>query len=208
MNRRSPRHASRLLAALVLVASLIAVPLAVMAGETDPVASISLSVRPDTPDGTAQYDTMLRYVFTVTNTGQVVLTDVVLTDTLCGDVGAAATLAPGFSLEFEGWARVESGEGVATVRALAPGSIDASATAAHAIDPYISHEWPEEGSAEPDPGLVAEHTAVPVAVPAVGAAVTTEPYLPFTGEHPAPQIALAAGCAFLGVALRRCGRVI
>jgi hypothetical protein len=164
------------------VVSLIAVPLAAMAGETDPVAAISLSVRPDTPDGTAQYDTMLRYVFTVTNTGKVVLTDVVLADTLCGDVGAAATLAPGSSLEFEGWARVESGEGVATVRALAPGSIEASATAAHAIEPYISHEWPEDGS--------------------------TEPYLPFTGEHPAPQVAVAAGFAFLGVALRRCGRVI
>jgi hypothetical protein len=61
----------------VLLALLIAVPLAAMAEESAPVASISLSVLPDTPDGTARYDTMLRYVFTIRNTGEVVLTDIV-----------------------------------------------------------------------------------------------------------------------------------
>jgi uncharacterized repeat protein (TIGR01451 family) len=208
VNRFSPRRASRLLAAFVLLALLIAVPLAAMAEEPAPVASISLSVLPDTLDGTARYDTMLRYVFTIRNTGEVVLTDIALTDTLCGDVGAVSSLSPGSTVEFEGWARVESGEGVATVRALAPGSVEVSATAAHAIDPYISHDWPDDEAAEPDPALAVTQTVAPVTAVAAGAAVADEAFLPFTGERPIGHLALAAATGFLGITLRRYGRAI
>jgi uncharacterized repeat protein (TIGR01451 family) len=206
VNRFSARRASRLLAAFVLLALLIAGPLAVMAEEPALVASISLSVLPDTLDGTARYDTMLRYVFTIRNTGEVVLTDIALTDTLCGDVGAVSSLSPGSTVEFEGWARVESGEGVATVRALAPGSVEVSATAAHAIEPYISHDWPDDEAAEPGPALAAAQTVTPVT--AVTAAVADEAFLPFTGERPIGNLALAAATGFLGITLRRYGRAI
>lgn len=182
MNRFSSRSAYSLLALALLVFAAASLP--AMAAEPSLVASISLSVLPDTPDGTARYDAMLRYAFTVTNTGEVVLADIELTDTFCGEVGTAASLAPGSSLEFEGWARVESGEGAATVRALTPGSLEVSATADHAIDPYISHKWPNDEAA------------------------ADGPYLPFTGERAAHQLMLAAGFALLGIALRRHGRTI
>jgi uncharacterized repeat protein (TIGR01451 family) len=210
VNRFSPRLASRLLGGFALLAVLMGVPLAVMAEESEPVASISLSVLPDTPDGTARYDTVLRYVFTIRNTGEVVLTDIALTDTLCGDVGAVSSLSPGSTVEFEGWARVESGEGVATVRALAPGSVEVSATAVHAIEPYISHDWPDEESAVPDPASAAAQTVAPVTAVAPDAAAAGEPFLPFTGESPARYLTLAwaTGLALLGAILRRRARAI
>lgn len=201
MSRFLPRFGRSLIALLLLVLLAAASPPA-FAVEPGPVVSISLRVLPDTPDGTARYDTMLRYVFTVTNNGDVLLTDITLTDTLCGAVGTAASLAPGSSLEFEGWARVESGEGVAMVLALAPGSAEVSATAAHAIDPYISHDWPDGEAAKPDPEPVAEQTAAPVAAPVSDADAAEESYLPFTGGRAAYHLWLAAGFAFFGITLR------
>jgi len=105
-------------------------------------AVLELTVAPDAPPEGVRWGSEVRYEFHLANTGSLPVTQIAVSDTLCGDVGTVTTLNPGQKTVLYATCVITgTGAGQTTVTGLDPDSLEVVATADHMVEVYIAHDW-------------------------------------------------------------------
>lgn len=145
---RNQSRASRLGVRAMAFTSILAaltlawVPAALSQESTASGASLSIIATNDAAEWGAELGSEVIYEFTVTNTGDATVNDIVVVDTICGDVGAKDALYPGDAISFTKTVVITgTGQGSATALGRGPDGEVVSASVGHTVEVFVAHEW-------------------------------------------------------------------
>ena len=107
-------------------------------------AVLELTVVSDAPPEGVRWGSEVGYEFHLTNTGPLPVTQIVLSDTLCGDVGTVERLDPGQGTVLYATCTITgTGVGQATASGLDPNDLEVVVSTDHMVEVYIAHDWPD-----------------------------------------------------------------